>query len=99
MEVLKTSDLSDRENDEELLIQRVTGCRTHDDLGVERLVKIRDVVKMLEYDGSSVARQRGSHRPFKHATKPGLITVADKPGDDVAPGTLNSISKRAELKR
>jgi predicted RNA binding protein YcfA (HicA-like mRNA interferase family) len=62
------------------------------------VVKIRDVVKMLENDGWSVVRQRGSHRQFKHATKPGLVTVAGKPGDDVAPGTLNSILKQAGLK-
>ena len=35
---------------------------------------------------------------FKHATKPGLVTVAGKPRDDVAPGTLNSILKQAGLK-
>ena len=73
-------------------------CRTHGDLDVERLVKIRDVVKMIEGDGWSVVRQRGSYRQFKHATKPGLVTVAGKPGDDVAPGTLNSILKQAGLK-
>jgi predicted RNA binding protein YcfA (HicA-like mRNA interferase family) len=61
-------------------------------------VKIRDVVKMLEDDGWSVARQRRSHRQFKHANKPGLVTVAGQPGDDVAPGTLNSILKQAGLK-
>jgi predicted RNA binding protein YcfA (HicA-like mRNA interferase family) len=81
-------------------IGRAEGCRrTHDDLGVEHLVKIRDVVKTLEDDGWSIARQRGSHRQFKHATKPGLVTVAGKPGDDVAPGTLDSIFKQAGLKR
>ena len=61
-------------------------------------VKVRDIVKQLEDDGWSVVRQRGSHRQFKHATKPGLVTVAGKPGDDVAPGTLNSILKQAGLK-
>ena len=61
-------------------------------------VKVRDVVKQLEDDGWSVVRQRGSHRQFKHTTKPGLVTVAGKPGDDVAPGTLNSILKQAGLK-
>jgi predicted RNase H-like HicB family nuclease/predicted RNA binding protein YcfA (HicA-like mRNA interferase family) len=49
-------------------------------------VKIRDVVKMLEDDGWVVVRQRGSHRQYKHATKPGLVTVAGNPSDDVAPG-------------
>jgi predicted RNA binding protein YcfA (HicA-like mRNA interferase family) len=61
-------------------------------------MKIRDVLKMLEGDGWSVVRQRGSHRQFKHASKPGLVTVAGNPGDDVAPGTLNSILKQAGLK-
>ncbi|MGH9409616.1 MAG: type II toxin-antitoxin system HicA family toxin [Vicinamibacterales bacterium] len=51
----------------------------------------------LEDDGSSVVRQRGSHRQFNHASKPGLVTVAGKPGDDVAPGTLNSILKQVRF--
>lgn len=61
-------------------------------------MKIRDVIKMLEDDGWSVVRLRGSHRQFKHASKPGLVTVAGKPGDDLAPGTLNSVLKQAGLK-
>jgi len=61
-------------------------------------VKIRDVIKMLADDGWSVVRQRGSHRQLKHASKPGLVTVAGKPGDDLAPGTLNSVLKQAGLK-
>jgi predicted RNA binding protein YcfA (HicA-like mRNA interferase family) len=61
-------------------------------------VKIRDVVKVLENDGWAVVRQRGSHQQFKHPTKPGLVTVAGKPSDDLAPGTLNSILKQAGLK-
>ena len=64
----------------------------------DRGVKVRDIVKRLEDDGWVVVRQRGSHRQFKHATKPGLVTVAGKPGDDVAPGTLNSILKQAGVK-
>lgn len=61
-------------------------------------MKIRDVVKLLEIDGWRLARQRGSHRQFKHPTKSGLVTIAGKPGDDLAPGTLNSILKQARLK-
>jgi len=53
---------------------------------------------MLDDDGWYLARTRGSHRQYKHPTKPGLVTVAGKPGDDVAPGTLNSILKQAGLK-
>ena len=53
---------------------------------------------MIEDDGWYLARTRGSHRQFKHRTKPGLVTVAGKPGDDLAPVTLNSILKQSGLK-
>jgi len=43
-------------------------------------------------------RQRGSHRQFKHTLKSGVVTVAGKPNDDLAPGTLTSIWKQAGLK-
>jgi predicted RNA binding protein YcfA (HicA-like mRNA interferase family) len=60
-------------------------------------VKVRDVIKRIEDDGWYLARTRGSHRQFKHPTKPGLVTIAGKPGEDVAPGTLNSILRQAGL--
>ena len=44
------------------------------------------------------ARTRGSHRQFKHPSKPGTVTVSGKPGIDVPHGTLNSIMKQAGLK-
>jgi len=61
-------------------------------------MKIRDVIKLLEKDGWYLSRTRGSHRQYKHPSKSGLITVAGKPSDDLAPGTLNSIFKQAGLK-
>jgi predicted RNA binding protein YcfA (HicA-like mRNA interferase family) len=60
-------------------------------------MKVRDVIKRLEADGWYLARTRGSHRQYKHPTKPGLVTVAGKPGDDLAPGTLRSIWRQAGL--
>jgi predicted RNA binding protein YcfA (HicA-like mRNA interferase family) len=36
---------------------------------------------------------------YKHPTKAGLVTLPGKPGDDLAPGTLNSIFKQAGLKK
>lgn len=62
------------------------------------LSKIRDVIRMISADGWYLARQRGSHRQFRHPVKPGLVTVAGKPGDDLATGTLNSVLKQAGLK-
>jgi predicted RNA binding protein YcfA (HicA-like mRNA interferase family) len=61
--------------------------------------KIRDVLSLLHSDGWVPCGQRGSHRQRKHPTKPGRVTVAGKPGDDVAPGTLNSILEQAGLER
>lgn len=60
--------------------------------------KVREVLEMLEADGWYQVAFRGSHRQFKHDEKPGRVTVAGKPGDDLAPGTLNSILKQAQLK-
>ncbi|HEY9634774.1 MAG TPA: type II toxin-antitoxin system HicA family toxin [Coleofasciculaceae cyanobacterium] len=61
-------------------------------------MKVREVIKLIEEDGWYLARTRGSHRQFKHPTKSGLVTIAGKPSDDLAPGTLNSILKQAQLK-
>ena len=62
-------------------------------------MKVREVLVMLESDGWYLVATRGSHRQFKHPTKPGRVTVAGKPSDDLAPGTLNSIFKQAQIKR
>lgn len=61
-------------------------------------MKVRDIIKLIEQDGWYLARTRGSHRQYKHSSKKGLVTVAGKPGDDLAPGTLDSILKQAGLK-
>jgi predicted RNA binding protein YcfA (HicA-like mRNA interferase family) len=61
-------------------------------------VKIRDVIHLIERDGWFLVATRGSHRQYKHPIKPGRVTVAGKPSDDIAPGTLNSVLKQAGLK-
>jgi predicted RNA binding protein YcfA (HicA-like mRNA interferase family) len=61
-------------------------------------MKVREALRILKNDDWILARQRGSHRQFKHPTKRGLVTVAGKLSDDLAPGTLNSILKQAGLK-
>jgi len=53
---------------------------------------------MLKSDGWFWVRDRGSHHHFKHKTKPGLVTVPGKPGDDIHPKTLSSILKQAGMK-
>jgi len=61
-------------------------------------MKVRDVIELLEQDGRYLVRTKGSHRQYKHPQKKGLVTIAGKPNDDVAKGTLNSILKQARLK-
>ena len=62
-------------------------------------VKVGDLIRLLEEDGWRLARTRGSHRQYKHPSKPGTVTVAGKPSLDVPPGTLNSVLKQAGLKK
>ena len=47
-------------------------------------MKIRDVIELIESDGWFQVRQRGFHRQFKHLAKPGLVTIAGKPSDELA---------------
>jgi predicted RNA binding protein YcfA (HicA-like mRNA interferase family) len=61
-------------------------------------MKVREVIRMIQKDGWSYVETKGSHRQFKHAQKPGRVTVPGNPGDELAPGTLNSVLKQAGLK-
>jgi predicted RNA binding protein YcfA (HicA-like mRNA interferase family) len=61
-------------------------------------MKVRDVVRLLEEQGWFLVATRGSHRQYKHPVRPGRVTVAGKPSDDLAPGTFNSILKQSGLK-
>jgi predicted RNA binding protein YcfA (HicA-like mRNA interferase family) len=62
-------------------------------------MKVRDIIKMIEQDGWYLVATRGSHRQYKHPVKKGRVTVAGSSGHDLAPGTLNSILKQAQLKK
>ena len=60
-------------------------------------MKVRDVIRRLVDDGWVKVSQRGSHRHFKHPTKPGKVTVPGKSSDDLAEGTYRSILRQAGL--
>jgi predicted RNA binding protein YcfA (HicA-like mRNA interferase family) len=62
-------------------------------------VKVRDVIVVLERDGWLLHSTSGSHRQYKHPTKPGRVTVPGHPSKDVAAGTLASIWKQAGIRR
>jgi predicted RNA binding protein YcfA (HicA-like mRNA interferase family) len=61
-------------------------------------MKVRDVLKLIEDDGWYKVAQKGSHRQFKHPSKPGRVTIAGHSSQEMDKGTLNSILKQAELK-
>ncbi|MBD2419837.1 type II toxin-antitoxin system HicA family toxin [Anabaena cylindrica FACHB-243] len=61
-------------------------------------MKVREVINLLESDGWYLVTTEGSHRQFKHPTKPGKVTVSGKMSDDVRKGTLGSILRQAGLK-
>jgi predicted RNA binding protein YcfA (HicA-like mRNA interferase family) len=63
-------------------------------------MKARDTIRMIEKDGWYLVRQKGSHKQYKHSVKKGLVTIsAHKLSDEIAPGTLNSIFKQAQIER
>ena len=66
---------------------------------LQTAMKVRDLIKMVEADGWYLVVIEGSHRQYKHPLKPGRVTIAGHLSDDLAPGTLNSIFKQAQIKR
>lgn len=60
-------------------------------------MKVREVIALLEEDGWFLVKTKGSHRQFKHPTKPGKVTVSGKPSVDIPIGTLKSILRQAQL--
>ena len=59
--------------------------------------KVRDAIRAVERDGWQWVATRGSHRQYRHAAKPGKVTIAGKLSQDLPPGTWNSIVKQAGL--
>lgn len=61
-------------------------------------MKVRDVITLIEADGWYLVATKGSHRQYKHSAKRGRVTVPGHMGDELKPGTLNSILKQAGVK-
>ena len=63
-----------------------------------KVVKVSKILKMLAEDGWVKVHQVGSHRQFKHPTKPGNVTVNGKESDDTWGSELKSIENQSGLK-
>jgi len=57
----------------------------------------RDIIRLLERAGWHLARTTGSHHHFRHAGRPGTVTVPH-PVKDMPPGTLKSIERQSGVK-
>ena len=61
-------------------------------------LKVKEIIKLVESDGWNHERTTGSHRHFKHPTKPGIVTIPGKLSDTLRPGTESSILRQAGMK-
>ena len=59
--------------------------------------KVSEMIKRLEADGWYLVRVTGSHRQFRHPSKPGTTTIAGKPSATLPPGTEKSILRQAGI--
>ncbi len=59
---------------------------------------VRDMMKKLESDGWIFVKQTGSHRQFRHPTKPGCVTVAGRPNEPMPTGTWMNVLRQAGLR-
>lgn len=57
-------------------------------------MRARDVIACLLRDGWYEERQTGSHKHFKHPSRPGLVTVPMHPGDLPKP-VIRSIERQS----
>ena len=53
-----------------------------------KVVKVREVITLIEDDGWYLARTKGDHRQYKHPVEKGLVTISRKLSDDVAKRNL-----------
>ena len=57
----------------------------------------REIIRKLEAVGWRLVRTIGSHHHFRHASRPGTVTVPH-PVKDMPPGTLKSIERQSGVK-
>ena len=61
-------------------------------------MKYREFTRDLLDEGWWLKSQEGSHQRWVHSTKPGKVTVAGHPNDEIPIGMLKAMKKQAELK-
>ncbi|WP_084789264.1 type II toxin-antitoxin system HicA family toxin [Saccharomonospora iraqiensis] len=59
--------------------------------------KVGEIIRLIEEDGWFLVTTRGSHRQYKHPTKPGRVTIPGKVSRDLSPALERSILRQARL--
>ena len=60
-------------------------------------MKVRDVIRLLEQHGWQLRRIKGSHRQFRKAGHPNVVTVPGHPGEDLPVGTMKAVLRDAGI--
>lgn len=63
-----------------------------------KVLKVKEVIQLIESDGWFFVRQKGSHKQYRHATKNGTVTIPGNLNDELPAGTLASIFRQVNLK-
>lgn len=62
-------------------------------------IKVREAIRRVQSDGWYLTSTRGSHRQFEHPVKPGKVTIAGHPSQDLPDKTWHTILQQAGLRR
>lgn len=60
--------------------------------------KVKEAIAYVEGQGWYHVGTAGSHRHYRHPTRPGKVTIAGKRSADIPAGTWASIRRQAEGK-
>lgn len=60
-------------------------------------MRSRDMIRKIEANGWYLVAIKGSHHQYRHAYRPGRVTVPH-PDSDLPKGTINSILRQAGLR-
>lgn len=59
-------------------------------------MRFREIEKIVKKDGWYLVNQKGSHRQYRHPTKPGKVTIPAHKGD-INMSIIKSVLKQAGL--
>ena len=65
---------------------------------VVKTLKVRDILKIIRAEGWYHVRTTGSHKHYRHPTRPGTTTIPGHSSDELKPKTLKSILEQTGIR-